>query len=43
VYFAQEIVLMLTDAGFRDVAVEGNYTGMPATGDDPNVIFVARR
>lgn len=43
VYFAQEIVLMLTDAGFRDVEVEGNYTGGPATGDDANVIFVARR
>lgn len=42
-YFAQEIVLMLADAGFRDVVVEGNYTGMPATGDDANVIFVARR
>jgi SAM-dependent methyltransferase len=43
VYFAQEIVLMLTDAGFGDVTLEGNYTSMPATGDDANVIFVARR
>jgi SAM-dependent methyltransferase len=43
VYFAQEIVLMLLDAGFRDVTIEGNYTGKPATGDDTNVIFVARR
>ena len=43
VYFAQEIVLMLADAGFRDVALEGNYTGVPATGDDANVIFVATR
>ena len=42
-YFAQEVVLMLTDGGFRDVVVEGNYTGKPATGDDANVIFVARR
>jgi hypothetical protein len=42
-YFAQEIVMMLADAGFRDVEIEGNYTGMPATGDDANVIFVARR
>jgi SAM-dependent methyltransferase len=42
-YFAQEILLMLTVAGFRDVTVEGNYTGVPATGDDGNVIFVARR
>jgi SAM-dependent methyltransferase len=42
-YFAQEIVLMLADAGFRDVVVEGNYTGMPATGDDADVIFVAKK
>lgn len=42
-YFAQEILMMLTDAGFRDVVVEGYYTGMPATGDDANVIFVAIR
>jgi SAM-dependent methyltransferase len=43
IYFAQEIVLMLRDAGFRDIAIEGNYTGVHATGDDSNVIFVARR
>jgi SAM-dependent methyltransferase len=43
VYFAQEIILMLSDAGFRDITVEGNYTGKAATGDDTNVIFVARR
>ncbi len=42
-YFAQEIVSMLTGAGFRDVLIEGNYTGMPATGDDADVIFVGRR
>ena len=42
-YFAQEIVGMLNDAGFRDVAIEGNYTGEPATADDTDVIFVARR
>jgi SAM-dependent methyltransferase len=42
-YFAQEIVLMLRDAGFRDVAIEGNYNGLPATGDDGMVIFVARK
>jgi SAM-dependent methyltransferase len=41
-YFAQEIVLMLTDAGFRDVTVEGNYTGKAATADDASIIFVAR-
>lgn len=42
-YFAQEILLILDDAGFRDVAVEGGYTGKPATPDDGMVVFVARR
>jgi hypothetical protein len=43
VYFAQEICLMLANAGFQDVVIEGNYTGLPATGDDGMVIFVARK
>jgi hypothetical protein len=42
-YFAQEVLWMLADAGFGEVVVEGDYTGMPATPDDGNVIFVARR
>lgn len=42
-YFAQEILLMLEVAGFRDVAIEGNYTGQPATADDGMVVFVARK
>ena len=42
-YFAQEIVSMLDEAGFHDVIVEGNYTARPATGDDANVIFIAKR
>jgi len=42
-YFAQEFLWMLRDAGFGEVVVEGDYTGMPATADDANVIFVARR
>lgn len=42
IYFAQEIVLMLHDAGFGDVAIEGNYTGEPARQDEGMVIFVAR-
>ncbi len=42
-YFAQEILLLLDEAGFRDVAVEGGYTGRPAVPDDPMVVFVARR
>ena len=34
---------MLHDAGFRDVTIEGNYNGLPATGDDGMVVFVARK
>ena len=43
VYFAQEVILMLTDAGFREVAIEGAYTGRPATPEDGTVLFVARK
>lgn len=42
-YFAQEIVLLLDQAGFRDLAVEAGYTGRPATADDGTVAFVARK
>lgn len=42
-YLAQEIMLMLHDAGFHNVTIEGNYNGLPATGDDGMVIFVARK
>jgi SAM-dependent methyltransferase len=42
-YFAQEIVLMLAQAGFAEVAIEGPYTGKPASGDDATVIFVTRK
>lgn len=41
-YFAQEILLMLEDAGFGDVAMEGRYTGIPATPDDGTLVFVAQ-
>ena len=42
-YFLQELLLMLDDAGFRDVAVEGWYTGLPASTDDARVVMVGRR
>jgi hypothetical protein len=42
-YFVQEVLLMLEQAGFRDVSVEGRYSGRPATGDDTTVVFVARK
>ena len=43
VYFAQELVLMLRAAGFREVLVESLYRGTPAGPDDTKVVFVARR
>jgi len=42
-YFAQEVLLMLDEAGFHDLAIEGGYTGRPATSDDGMVAFVARK
>jgi SAM-dependent methyltransferase len=42
-YFAQEILLLLDEAGFHELAVEGGYTGRPATADDGMVCFVARK
>lgn len=42
-YFAQEVLLMLSGAGFRDVSIEGPHTGRPATDEDAAVVFVARR
>jgi len=41
-YFAQEVLLLLDEAGFADVTVEGGHTGRPATADDGTVVFVAR-
>jgi hypothetical protein len=41
-YFAQEIRLMLEEAGFKNVSVESGFTGLPATPDDEMVAFLAR-
>lgn len=42
-YFAQEVLLLLEEAGFRDLEVEAAYTGRPATADDETVVIIARR
>ena len=42
-YFAQELLLLLEEAGFRDVQVDAAYQDRPATPDDGTVIFIARR
>lgn len=42
-YFAQEMLLLLEDAGFRDVTVEAAYKSRSVAPDDGTVIFVAHR
>jgi SAM-dependent methyltransferase len=42
-YFAQEVRVMLGEAGFRDVSIEGGFTGLRATPDDTVLAFVARK
>ena len=43
VYFPQEVLELLRQAGFEDTAVESGYTGRPAVPDDGTVTFVARK
>jgi hypothetical protein len=42
-YRVVELRTMLADAGFADIAVEGVYSGQPATPGDETVVVVARR
>jgi SAM-dependent methyltransferase len=42
-YFRNEILLMLAQAGYDDVTVRGGYTDAEATADDAMVVFVARK
>jgi len=42
-YFAQELLVLLGDAGFDSVEIEAAYAGTPATPDDGAVVLVARR
>jgi SAM-dependent methyltransferase len=42
-YFVQELLLLLEACGFSDIAVEGRYTGRPATPEDGTVVVVAHR
>jgi SAM-dependent methyltransferase len=41
-YFRNEMVLMLEQAGFAGVEVCGGYTGAAATADDKTCVYVAR-
>jgi SAM-dependent methyltransferase len=42
-YFKQELLLMLAQAGFRDVTVHGAYTETEATADDGVLVFTAKK
>ena len=42
-YFKDELLLMLENAGFGDIEVCGDYTDQPATGDHETLVFIARK
>ena len=42
-YFKNELLLMLSQAGFNDIFVVGNYSDNEATAQDDMPIFVARK
>jgi hypothetical protein len=41
-YFKNEMLLMLEDAGFTDVVVHGEHQERPPTSEDEFIVFVAR-
>ena len=42
-YFKHELLLMLAEAGFHDVEVQGDHTGLEATSEHGILVFVARK
>lgn len=42
-YFRNELVLLLEQAGFQDVAVRGGYTDAAPTPDDLSLVYIARK
>ena len=42
-YFRNELLLMLEQAGFADVEVQGDHNDRPATSDDEFIVFVAKK
>jgi SAM-dependent methyltransferase len=42
-YFHNEILLMLANAGFADVSVRAGYSAKKPTADDTMLVFIARR
>jgi SAM-dependent methyltransferase len=41
--FNNEMLLMLAQAGFTDVTVQGDYIEEPATADHSNLVYIARK
>lgn len=42
-YFPNEILLMLANAGFADVSVRPGYRARNPTAEDTTLVFIARR
>jgi hypothetical protein len=42
-YFKSELLLLLEQAGFADVVVQGDHNGAEATSDDDFLVFVAKK
>jgi SAM-dependent methyltransferase len=42
-YFRNELLMMLEQAGFSDVVVEGDHNDAPATSEDEFLVFVAKK
>src|SRR3982750_3073220 len=42
-YFKSELLLLLEQAGFADVVVEGDHNGAEATTDDDFIVFIAKK
>jgi hypothetical protein len=42
-YFRNEILLLLANAGFADVTVRAGYSAKEPTADDTILVFIARR
>jgi SAM-dependent methyltransferase len=42
-YFTHEVRLMLEAAGFRDIAMRGDYADVEPTGESKFVVFIARK
>jgi hypothetical protein len=42
-YFKQELLMLLAQAGFRDITVQGDYTEAEATAEHGVLVYKARK